>query len=80
MGHNFENFPNINNRLNFQAWARYKQMKSTLESLFKKLKKEDEFYTQETAIILEETNKINPPYNELCKQFSGTTKEYTGLK
>ena len=52
-------------------------MSSTLEGLLKKLKSEDEFYTKETVVIEEETNKIDPDYEVLCKDYSNTVKDYT---
>jgi len=52
-------------------------MSSTLEGLLKKLKSEDEFYTKETVVIEEETNKIDPDYKVLCKDYSNTVKDYT---
>ena len=52
-------------------------MKSTMESLFKKLKSEDEFFTREIKLYVEETNKIDPGYQSLCKDYSYTVKDYT---
>ena len=52
-------------------------MKSTMEALFKRLKNEDENYLGEIGVIATETNEISPGYQELCKNYSDTVKDYT---
>ena len=51
-------------------------MKSTLEARFKKLKAEDEFFTKETALFIDEINKISPGYKDLCKHYADTVKDF----